>query len=243
MISSNPMDKVDRPKHEAHIGQFYSSEDLDMLIRVVRGNGVEFAVLMAAFYGLCRSEIMRLRWKSIDFVNNRITIEHTRVQTKENGKSIIIAKDRAKNKKSYRSLPLVPQYRDLLLQMKAHQDECRELCGNCWNKSDYVYVNDIGEPIKPGYVSQHYALVLQKNNLRKITFHELRHSCASLLLDSGVSMKEIQEWLGHSDFSTTANIYAHLDAASKSNTGTAMAGRIDISGSLAAAQSRDTREN
>ena len=71
----------------------------------------------------------------------------------------------------------------------------------------------------------------------------LRHSCASLLLDRGVSMKEIQEWLGHSDFSTTANIYAHLDAASKSNTGTAMAGRIDISGSLAAAQSRDTREN
>ena len=140
-----------------------------------------------------RSEIMGLRWQSIDFKSNRITIDHTRVQTRVDGKSTVIAKDRAKNKSSCRSLPLVPQYRDLLLKMKAHQDECRELCGNCWNESGYIYVNDIGEPIKPNYVSQHYSLILEKNHLRKITFHELRHSCASLLLASGVSMKEIQE--------------------------------------------------
>ena len=57
--------------------------------------------------------------------------------------------------------------------------------------------------------------MLAKNNLRKIRFHDLRHSCASLLLANGVRMKEIQEWLDHSDFSTTANIYAHLDYSTK----------------------------
>ena len=60
-------------------------------------------------------------------------------------------------------------------------------------------------------------------------FHELRHTCASLLLKNGVAMKEIQEWLGHSDFSTTANTYAHLDTAAKNTSATRMSKAISIS--------------
>lgn len=60
-----------------------------------------------------------------------------------------------------------------------------------------------------------FAKLLESHGLRKIRFHDLRHSCASLLLKQGVPMKQIQEWLGHSDISTTANIYAHLDSQSK----------------------------
>ena len=81
--------------------------------------------------------------------------------------------------------------------------------------TDYIYVNEIGELVKPGYITQHFPLVLQKNGLRKIRFHDLRHSCASLLYANGVSLKEIQEWLGHSDISTTSNIYTHLNFTSK----------------------------
>lgn len=57
--------------------------------------------------------------------------------------------------------------------------------------------------------------VIKKNGLRRIRYHDLRHSCATLLLSNGVSMKEVQEWLGHSDYSTTANIYSHLEYSSK----------------------------
>ena len=57
--------------------------------------------------------------------------------------------------------------------------------------------------------------LLESEGLRSIRFHDLRYSCASMMLASGVAMKQIQEWLGHSDFSTTANIYAHLDYNSK----------------------------
>ena len=58
--------------------------------------------------------------------------------------------------------------------------------------------------------------------MRQIRYHDLRHSCASLLLANGVPMKQIQEWLGHSAFSTTANIYAHLDYSSKLTSADAM---------------------
>lgn len=73
----------------------------------------------------------------------------------------------------------------------------------------------MGNLILPNTVTDNFAQLLKEHGLRKIRFHDLRHSCASLLLKQGVPMKQIQEWLGHSDISTTANIYAHLDSQSK----------------------------
>ena len=73
----------------------------------------------------------------------------------------------------------------------------------------------MGRLITPGFLTQHFPLVLERNGMKKIRFHDLRHSCASLLYSNGVALKDIQEWLGHSDISTTSNIYTHLDFSSK----------------------------
>ena len=74
----------------------------------------------------------------------------------------------------------------------------------------------------PDNITNRFHRTIKRNNLSPFRFHDLRHSCASLLLASGVPMKHIQEWLGHSDFSTTANIYAHLDYSSKLTSASAM---------------------
>jgi integrase len=89
----------------------------------------------------------------------------------------------------------------------------------------------MGGLITPNYITQTFPELLAKHSLRRIRFHDLRHSCASLLLANGVPMKQIQEWLGHSDFSTTANIYAHLDYNSKLDSAQAMV--QGLSGALA----------
>lgn len=228
LITKNPMDKVDRPKGQSFKGAFYTLSEMEHLFSVVRGDPIEFPVLMSAFYGLRRSEVVGLRWQAIDFESNTITIAHTVVQfhTPEGTKTI--SKDRTKNKSSCRSMPMVPQFRELLLRMKARQEECKRLCGDCYQDSDYIYVNDLGKPYTPNYVTQHFKLVLKRHNLREIRFHDLRHSCASLLLKNGAPMKNIQEWLGHSSFSTTANLYAHLETQSKSNSASLMTASLSI---------------
>ena len=69
--------------------------------------------------------------------------------------------------------------------------------------------------INPDIISNRFRTLLRKNHLKHIRFHDLRHSCASLLVASKVPMKNIQEWLGHSNFNTTADVYSHLDYSSK----------------------------
>ena len=80
---------------------------------------------------------------------------------------------------------------------------------------EYICTDALGKLYKPDYVTSHFACLLKNSGMRHIRFHEIRHSCASLLLAKKVPMKMIQEWLGHSDIQTTSNIYSHLDAQSK----------------------------
>ncbi len=133
------------------------------------------------------------------------------------GKVTMSDKERTKTKSSYRTLPLVKPFEELLLRMKAEQETNRRVCDSayCRKYLDYIYVNELGELVRPNFIRQNFAIVLANNKLKKIRFHDLRHSCASLLYAHGVSLKEIQEWLGHSDISTTSNIYTHLDYSSK----------------------------
>ena len=234
LITQNILAKVDRPKSETFTGSFYTLPEIERLFEVVKGDPVEFPVLMAAFYGLRRSEILGLRWSAIDFVGNTLTVEHTVVQYRINGQMVVEGKDRAKNRSSCRTMPLVPQYRDLLLRMKTRQESCRALCGYCYQESDYIYVNDLGVPYCPNYVTAHFRRLLKKHGLRVIRFHDLRHTCASLLLKNGVDMKDIQEWMGHSSYSTTANIYAHLDDRSKRRSADKMEQAFRISPGISA---------
>lgn len=116
-----------------------------------------------------------------------------------------------------RTLPLIPAFKELLLEKREEQEEYRRLCGRSYDKRylDYICVDEMGTLISPDYLTASFPKLLKKNNLRHIRYHDLRHSCASLLLANGVPMKQIQEWLGHSDIATTSNVYAHLDYNSK----------------------------
>ena len=104
------------------------------------------------------------------------------------------------------------------------QELNKQVCGNCYNYEyeGFVFVDELGERMRVEYLTNAFPKFLESHGLRRMRFHDLRHSCASLLLANGVPLKHIQEWLGHSDFTTTANIYAHLDYKSKITSAQAM---------------------
>ena len=103
---------------------------------------------------------------------------------------------------------MIADFKEKLLKRKEQEGENRRICGNCYHHDfdGYVFVDMEGMLFNPTTVTNTFRKILGKNNLKKIRFHDLRHSCASLLLANGIPMKQIQEWLGHSDISTTANI-------------------------------------
>ena len=217
LIPGNPVDKVERPKPEKYLAAYYTAEEMEQLFEASRGHRLELVIQFAAFYGLRRGEVLGLRWDAVDFEAGTLTIRHIVTSTNLEAKHVLVEADRAKTKSSLRTLPLVASFAQRLRALKEQQAYNEKLCGNCYKQKykGYLFVDEMGNLILPNAVTDGFARLLADHGLRKIRFHDLRHSCASLLLKQGVPMKQIQEWLGHSDIATTANIYAHLDSQSK----------------------------
>lgn len=224
LIPYNPADRVERPRKNSFSSEIYGDKELEALFAAAKGTKLELAVILGAFYGLRRSEIVGLKWDAIDFEKKRFSIQYTVTETNIGGKQTIVEKERTKTKSSRRTLPIVEPFEKLLLELRTAQEENRRICGRsyCTDYLEFVYVDELGQRIKPGYITMAFQKLLQKNGLKRIRFHDLRHSCASLLYAHGVSLKDIQEWLGHSTISTTANIYTHLDYSSKETSANAI---------------------
>ena len=230
VIPSNPADKIDKPKKAQFIGDFYTLDELHLLFEKSKGDPLEIVVLIASFYGLRRSEVLGLKWPSIDFEKNIITIKHKVVQRNAKKNRSLLLKDKTKNKSSYRSLPLLPNIAEVLKKHKEKIKANKKLCGNSYitKYEDYICVDCTGKLFRPEYITDHFRLLLKNNDLRHIRFHDLRHSCASLLLANGVPMKAIQEWLGHSTYSTTANFYTHLEDNYKTESATVLSNVLKL---------------
>jgi integrase len=238
LILSNPAIKVGRPQQEQFIADYYNEEELNNLFKVVRDTPIELIVNLTAFYGLRRSEVLGLKWSAIDLKNKTITISHkviTVTDESENArnKTKMITKNKTKNKSSYRTLPLFKEIEELLLYTKKMQEYYKSQFRDSYNNQyrDFVCVDEMGNLRKPDYVSHKFKQILRKNNLREIRFHDLRHSCATLLVKKGISLREIQDWLGHSSSKTTER-YAHLDSSSKIKSASAIEKALSFSSNI-----------
>lgn len=177
LIAVNPADKVERPKKEHFVGSFYDAGEMNALFAASKGTKLEIPILFGAFYGLRRSEAIGLKWDAIDFEHDTLTIRHTVTSCDIDGKLTLVASDTTKTKSSMRTLPLVPFVKTRLLALKEEQAENRRLCGRSYIKEyqEYVCVNEIGDLIKPHYVTESFRKLLRTNELREIRFHDLRH--------------------------------------------------------------------
>ncbi|MCM1009129.1 MAG: site-specific integrase [Muribaculaceae bacterium] len=213
LIPDNPFDYLKPLKKEKVAMSYYDKNEMKKLFEVIKGHSLEVPFMLAAYYGFRRSEVLGLRWSAVDFEHKLITVNH---------KLIVLEKemyfsDELKTNTSNRTLPLIPVIEELLLKHKKKIEENKTFYGNTYDTRylEYICVEENGQIVYPDHMTKMFAKLLKDNGLKHIRLHDLRHSCASNMLASGVSMKEIQEWLGHSNFSTTADVYSHLDFSAK----------------------------
>lgn len=229
LVPVNEAEKTERPKLDKYEATFYTIKDLERLFEAFRGDKLELVVYIAAYYGLRRSEIVGLKWSAVNFERNTITIQEKAYDVYEDGKLVTKFQKNLKNKSSYRTLPLIPFIRELIIKKKEQNEYLASILGRDFNHAydDYICTDNYGNILTPNYITDHFRTMIKKHNLKRIRFHDLRHSCASLLLASGIPLKAIQEWLGHSNFNVTANYYSHLEFDSKINSADAIAAALD----------------
>ncbi len=226
LIPDNPYDFVPALKRQKPSLSFYDKKEMMKFFEVIEGNPYELAFKMAAYYGFRRSELAGIRWQAIDFDHKTVSVNHKVLVI---GDTLELS-DTLKTKTSHRTLPLIPVIEALLVEKRREIEENKAFYGSSYDQRylDYVFVDDDGKLIYPDRFTQNFSRIQKEYGLKHIRFHDLRHSCASIMLANGVQMKQIQEWLGHSNFSTTADVYSHLDFSSKVQSGAVIADALNM---------------
>ncbi len=176
-IQVNPFDRVQRPKKSNFQGEHYTEEELLTLLSLTRSDVIYPAIMLAGGLGLRRSEALGVRWSRINWEDNTVLLDTKVMEYDENGKTIIAPIEEMKNKTSRRTLPLPSPVVEMLKEEKEKQEIFRKMFKGSYNRKydDYVCVDQMGNLLRPDYVTNHFGNLLKQNGLRKIRFHDLRH--------------------------------------------------------------------
>lgn len=209
LVLFNPAKDITLPRRIVYHSEYYTLDEINLCLLAFKGHKLEICVLLAAILGLRRSEVLGLTWENVDFRKKQITIRKTVVYTVDpiSGKGFALTKNRTKSASSYRKLALPDIVLKSLLRIKKSRKKI--------SPNDFVVLDELGNPFKPDYITKGFKKHLIKSNLKIIRFHDLRHSCATMLYQLEYDLKDIQMWLGHSDIQTTANLYTHYSFDNK----------------------------
>jgi integrase len=185
-----------------------SAHEARKLLNAVKGDRLEALYVLAVHTGMRQGELLGLRWLDIDLENSRVSIRRTLTRA-DGGKRYILGDP--KTKKSRRTVRLTPQAVEALRQHLTGQMEEIEGLGDVYDDQGLVFTSELGTFINPSNLRQRsFTPLLKRAGLPQITFHDLRHTCASLLFLKDVHPKFVQELLGHASVAITLDTYSHL---------------------------------
>ena len=212
LIESNPNEEAIKPKLVKKKRNCYNNEQVITLLKCLENESIKYRTIIALTLnsGMRRSELCALRWSDIDFINNTILIDNS-LKVIDG----VVDEEKAKTEYSVRTIYVGQAIISLLQEYKRWQDEYIIKLGDKWQGTDRIFTSPNGQHIHPDTCSDILRKVLKKYNLPKITFHELRHTCASILNSNGIDIKTISERLGHANVDITLNIYTHIFTQNK----------------------------
>lgn len=207
IVAVNVANDIKLKKSKAkRVGKFYTLDQIQTLLKAVKGDKIEVPVTLISLLGLRRSEALGLKWDDIDFYNHTMDINAVVVYV--GTESIYV--EGTKSEASRRVLSLASELEAYLREVQRRQRENKLRYGNAYHDDGFICAQENGEVIKPQCLTTRFKKILARNGLPEIRLHDLRHSAATNLLAQGFPLKDVSEWLGHADIATTANIYGHV---------------------------------
>ncbi|MFB7739720.1 tyrosine-type recombinase/integrase [Streptomyces sp. NPDC056112] len=183
-----------------------TADEARHLLDAAQSNRLSALFELALHTGLRKGELLGLHWNDLDLHNGTAAIRRTLQRTSAHGLATLPTKTRA----SERRIALPTRCRHSLKLHHERQNAERETAGDEWQDSGYVFTTPTGKPIDPSNITRAFATLLRSAGLRRIRFHDLRHTTATLLLEQGVELVVVKELLGHAHIGVTATVYAHV---------------------------------
>lgn len=209
MLSSNPANHVEIPNPKSPSVDFWEEDQIKVFLQHAKENATPsqyMLFLTAVRTGLRRGELLGLRWQDIDLNAKTLSVKRT-ITTKMDG---TLYEGKPKTKSSQRTVSLDEE---LIIHLKQYHKRIvrqQELLGEAWDRADLVFPSTVGTPINPSNLRRTFNRIIAKAELPKITFHDLRHCHATLMLKAGVNPKIVSERLGHSSIKVTLDTYSHV---------------------------------
>ena len=216
--SRNVAALVDAPRVPHRDVNVLSPDEALRLVGAARGDRLEALWVLAISTGLRRGELLGLTWDDIDLDRRQLRV--TKALQRVRGKGLVLVE--TKTRRARRSIILPVGAAEALRRQRGRQAEERLAAGSSWTETDFVLKSTDGTALDPDNVGRSFAQLLDRANLPRTRFHDLRHSCASLLLAQHVPPRVVMETLGHSRISVTLDTYTHVMPALQRDAADAM---------------------
>jgi len=200
----------------------FSVSEAKAFMQAAKGHRFEALYISTLALGLRRGEVCGLKWADVDLAQDRLQVKRALQRSK--GEGLVEVEPKSRN--SRRSLPLPPFVVAVLKQHKRQQAAHRLGMGSEWRDGDWVFAQEDGRPLSPELATKAFPGFLADHKIRRIRFHDLRHSCASLLFHQGCPPRLVMEILGHSQIALTMNTYTHLLPGADRQAASAMQGLL-----------------
>lgn len=208
LVARNVADMVDAPRKQRVEIHPLTREESRQLLATAEGDRLETLFVLALATGMRQGELLALRWRDIDLERGRLSVMAT--LKRREGRAVWA---QTKTKQSRRQISLAPPVVEALRQHRHRQRIERLAAGAAWQEWEdlgLVFVDEIGMPLTDWHIRNRLWRLLRQASAPRVRFHDLRHTCATLLLSQGVNPKIVSEMLGHSSVAITLDIYSHV---------------------------------
>ena len=219
LIKKNYNDFTVLPKAEVKEIEPLTIDEVQKVLKAAEGTPMYALIVLDIFTGMRKGEILGLQWEYVDFENKCLYVRKNLCRVKSDvsvsGRKTEFILMSPKTKKSNRTIPLTDEVIHVLKQHKTQQNITKMKYRDVYQDNDVVFAKWDGTFENPREVLRRFHNIVEKAGVRKCRFHDLRHTFASILLNEGESMKNIQELLGHSTITTTMDVYSHISQEGK----------------------------